>query len=418
MKKISKGTAIALSSVLALGVIGGGGAAAAVAMDKDTVTITTDGSTQTVDTRAKTVAQLLEQQGITLAEHDVIQPQVDTPVADGATVTIKIGKPLTLNVDGKTITKWTTALTLDEALAQLDLDDSKNLVSTNRSTALQRQGLQVEVVTPKTVTITTASGTKTVEVPGNATVGDALKAAGLTLDNLDKVSAQPASPVTADQKITYQDVAYRPILVTSEIAFDEKTVDDATLPKGETKVATKGVKGHKQTAITEVYLDGKLVSNSHKTGEKVTQKPVTQVVHVGTKQAEPAEPADTSSTTTTSKTTAAPRTTTPPRTNTNTSVAPKSGGYSGSCEASNYWQGQMTATGEQFNPNGMTAAHKTMPFGTKLKVTNKANGKSVVVTINDRGPYIGGRCLDLAKGAFLQIASENAGIAQVSYVQV
>lgn len=413
MKKISKGTAIALSSVLALGVIGGGGAAAAVAMDKDTVTITTDGSSQTVDTRAKTVAQLLEQQGITLAEHDVIQPQVDTPVVDGAAVTIKIGKPLTLNVDGKTITRWTTALTLDEALAQLDLDDAKNLVSTNRSTALQRQGLQVEVVTPKTVTITTASGTKTVEVPGNATVGDALKAAGLSLDNLDKVSASPASPVTADQKITYQDVAYRPILVTSEIAFDEKTVDDASLPKGERKVVTKGVKGHKQTAITEVYLDGKLVSNNHKTGEKVTAQPVTQVVHVGTKQA---EPVDTSSSDTSSKTSSTPKTTTPPRTN--TSVTAKSGGYSGSCEASNYWQGQMTATGERFNPMGMTAAHKSMPFGTKLKVTNKANGKSVIVTINDRGPYIGGRCLDLAKGAFLQIASENAGIAQVSYVQV
>ena len=413
MKKISKGAVIALSSVLALGVVGGGGAAA-VAMDKDTVTITTDGSTQTIDTRAKTVGQLLEQQGITLAEHDVIQPQVDAPVADGGAVTIKIGKPLTLNVDGKTITKWTTALTLDEALAQLDLDDAKNLVSTNRSTALKREGLQVEVLTPKTVTITMASGTRTVEVPGNATVGDALKAAGVALDKLDKVSAAPASPVTDAQKITYQNVHHRPIIVTSEVAFDEKTVDDASLPKGETKVVTKGVKGQKQTFITEVYLDGKLVSNKHKSGEKVTKQPVAQVVHVGTKVVTPKS----TPTSTATKTSTASKTSTTTQPKTNTSVPAKSGGYSGSCEASNYWQGQMTATGEQFNPWGMTAAHKTMPFGTKLKVTNQANGKSVVVTINDRGPYIGGRCLDLAKGAFLQIASENAGIAQVSYVQV
>lgn len=412
MKKISTGAVIALSSVLALGVVVGGGAAAATALDKDTVTITTDGSTQTVDTRANTVAQLLEQQGITLAEHDVIAPQIDTPVADGTTVTIKIGKPLTLNVDGTTITKWTTALTLDEALAQLNLDDAKNVISTNRSTALQREGLQVEVVTPKTVTITTAAGVKTVEVPGNATIGDALKAAGLTLDNLDKVSAKPTSLVTNDQKITYQDVAYRPIIVTSDVAFDEKTIDDATLPKGETKIVTKGVKGQKQTAITEVYLDGKLVSNSHKTGEKITKQPVAQIVHVGTKPA-----ATTTAPTTPKTTTTTPKTTTTtPKTD--TSVNAKAGGYSGSCEASNYWDPQPVASGGMFNPNAMTAAHKTLPFGTKLKVTNQANGKSVVVTINDRGPYIGGRCLDLSKGAFLQIANESAGVAQVSYVQV
>ena len=78
----------------------------------------------------------------------------------------------------------------------------------------------------------------------------------------------------------------------------------------------------------------------------------------------------------------------------------------------------MTATGEVFNPWGMTAAHKTLPFGTMLRVTNVANGKSVVVRINDRGPYISGRCLDLSKGAFLQIASESAGVAQVTYTQV
>ena len=101
------------------------------------------------------------------------------------------------------------------------------------------------------------------------------------------------------------------------------------------------------------------------------------------------------------------------RTTTNTT-----NGYSGSCIASHYWEPQPTASGEWFNPWAMTAAHKTMPFGTKLKVTNKANGKSVVVRINDRGPYITGRCLDLSKGAFLQISPESAGIANVTYQQV
>ncbi|GAA3741207.1 rare lipoprotein A [Spinactinospora alkalitolerans] len=91
------------------------------------------------------------------------------------------------------------------------------------------------------------------------------------------------------------------------------------------------------------------------------------------------------------------------------------GGQSGACEASNYWQGQMTANGERFDPSAMTAAHKTLPFDTMVEVTNPANGRSVTVRINDRGPYIDGRCLDLAKAAFEKIASPSAGVAQVEW---
>ncbi len=87
----------------------------------------------------------------------------------------------------------------------------------------------------------------------------------------------------------------------------------------------------------------------------------------------------------------------------------------GSCKASYYASGRLTANGESFNPNGLTAAHKTLPFNTKVRVTNSANGKSVVVRINDRGPFIAGRCLDLARGAFQQIASLSAGVATVKY---
>lgn len=87
----------------------------------------------------------------------------------------------------------------------------------------------------------------------------------------------------------------------------------------------------------------------------------------------------------------------------------------GTCEASNYGQGSMTASGEPFNPSAMTAAHKTLPFGTKLRVTNTANGDSVVVRVNDRGPFVAGRCLDLTTAAFERIASMGAGVATVRY---
>lgn len=90
----------------------------------------------------------------------------------------------------------------------------------------------------------------------------------------------------------------------------------------------------------------------------------------------------------------------------------------GPCKASYYWQGQMTASGERFNTSDLTTAHRTLPFGTKLKVTNLANGKSVVVRVNDRGPYISGRCLDLSRAAMSAVGGTSAGVITVKYQKV
>jgi rare lipoprotein A len=91
------------------------------------------------------------------------------------------------------------------------------------------------------------------------------------------------------------------------------------------------------------------------------------------------------------------------------------GGLSG--VASYYWQGQRVATGARFNPEGLTAAHRTLPFGTRVRVTHLGNGRSVNVVINDRGPFIAGRIIDLARGAARVIGMTGQGLARVS-VQV
>lgn len=66
--------------------------------------------------------------------------------------------------------------------------------------------------------------------------------------------------------------------------------------------------------------------------------------------------------------------------------------------ATYYWQGRRTASGERFNPDGLTAASRTLPFGTRLTITNPHNGRSVSVVINDRGPFTHAK-LDLSRGA-------------------
>lgn len=78
--------------------------------------------------------------------------------------------------------------------------------------------------------------------------------------------------------------------------------------------------------------------------------------------------------------------------------------------------GRKTASGEIFNPKALTAAHKTLPFGTKVKVTNTKNGKSVVVRINDRGPYAKERSIDLSYAAAQAIDMVKTGVAEVEIV--
>lgn len=68
-----------------------------------------------------------------------------------------------------------------------------------------------------------------------------------------------------------------------------------------------------------------------------------------------------------------------------------------------------TASGERMNPSAMTAAHRSLPFGTKVAVTNKRNGKTIVVRINDRGPFIRGRVIDLSKAAAQKLGFLGAG---------
>ncbi len=97
----------------------------------------------------------------------------------------------------------------------------------------------------------------------------------------------------------------------------------------------------------------------------------------------------------------------------NASIGSSSGrGFSGKASYYGNESGSRTASGQRFNQNAMTAAHRSLPFGTKLRVTHR--GQSVVVTVNDRGPFIRGRVLDLSKGAARAIGLTGAGVGHVT----
>jgi peptidoglycan lytic transglycosylase len=96
----------------------------------------------------------------------------------------------------------------------------------------------------------------------------------------------------------------------------------------------------------------------------------------------------------------------------NASVGGSGRGFSGMASYYGNESGSKTASGARFNQNAMTAAHRSLPFGTKLRVTH--GGRSVVVTINDRGPFIRGRVLDLSTGAARAVGLTGAGVGRVT----
>ena len=364
------------AAALLVGALGAYGATEAMASD---VVLSVDGQQSTVRTLAPTVGQVLASKDINVGAHDTVVPSLASKVSKGSEISVRYGRPITVTIDGKPTTMWTTATTVDEALGLFGIGSGAK-VSTSRSTTISREGLSFNVNSPRNVSVTVDGATKPVTATG--AVADALKAAGVTLGTHDEVTPDLSTALTDDLAITIVRVEIRTIVKTVAVPHTTTTQNDATLASGTKKVQTPGVNGQAAETWEQTVRDGALVSEV-RVSSAITAAAQAQVTLVGTKSA-------TSTTTTTPTTTPTPAT-------------------GNSCGVSWYATGSRTANGEAFNPDGLTAASKTLPFNTQVKVTNPANGNSVIVRINDRGPYVTGRCLDLARGAFSQIASLGTG---------
>jgi uncharacterized protein YabE (DUF348 family) len=361
------------AGALLFGALGAYGATEAMASD---VVLSVDGQQSTVRTLAPTVGQVLAEKDVTVGEHDTVVPSLASKVSKGSEISVRYGRPITVTIDGKQTTMWTTATTVEEALGLFGIDSGAK-ISASRSTTISREGLSFDVNSPRNVTLAVDGATKPVTATG--TVADALRAAGVTLGIDDEVTPDLSTALTDNLAIAIVRVEIRTIVKTVAVPYTATTQNDATLASGTKKVQTPGVNGQAAETWEQTVRDGTLVGEV-RVSSAITAAAQAQVTLVGTKTA-------TSATT--------PTSTTPATGNT--------------CGVSWYASGSRTANGEAFNPDGLTAASKTLPFNTLVKVTNPANGTSVTVRINDRGPYVTGRCLDLARGAFSQIASLGTG---------
>lgn len=381
-----KMVALALSGTM---LVLGGGFGVEHALKHD-VTVVVDGDSTQVSTSASTVAGVLIAEGVKLGEHDAVTPEPAAAVEEGQRIDVRYGREVTANIDGTPTTFWTTARTVADAIAQLDMRSPNFTVSTSRGTSIGRDGLEFDIDTYTNVTV--VAGGKTQRVQASGTVADALAAANVTTDDDDRVSQDLNVALKEGMKITVVKVDFKTKTRKTTIDHSTTTQRSSALDEGVTTVKVEGEDGVKTQTIKIRYEDGKKISQTV-TSSKVTTKPVTEVKLVGTK-------------------TPSTSTSTSGSSSSSSSITPASGS---TCGASYYTTGAVTANGEAFNTFGFTAAHKTLPFGTKVKVTNTATGLTTTVRINDRGPFVSDRCLDLTRAAMAAIGGISAGVITVEY---
>ena len=407
---MSKVVASAIAGALSL--TSAGGLTMVQALDRDTVTFSVDGVSEQGKVKPGTVKQALAQHGITVGPHDDVQPSLDSEIHDGQVITVNYGRRVVVTIDGKKVVRWTTAKNVSKVLDQLNQSDPDNLVSVSRSLDISRTGLSFSMQTAKDVTVT--AGGKTQKVSAVGTVADALKAAKISVDSNDVSKPGLGTPLADGMKITLTMVDQKSQKRRVAVPFSTKRVENPSMAKGATEIATKGVKGTNEETWTVVYKDGKKVSEK-KVSTKVVKAPVTQVVKVGTKTAESSSASSRSNSR--SRSNSGSTSNAGSRSNSGSASNPVTSGST--CVASTYGEGDgtaggPTASGETFDPSALTAASRTLPLGSTIRVTNVNNGRTVTVRINDRGPYVGGRCLDLSTAAMNAIAP-GQGLVTVRY---
>ncbi|PVU83488.1 resuscitation-promoting factor [Cellulomonas sp. WB94] len=249
---------------------------AVYAQANKTVTLDVDGVASTVTTYSGSVDGLLAQNGITLGERDTVAPA--GALREGAAIVVRHAHEVTVMTDGVEQTVWTTALTAAEALDTLSARGADVQLVASRSTERRSPFLALELTIdgPAHVQV---DGTTLTAADGSTTVAQVLDQLGITLGDLDTVAVKPASDgvLVVVSRVVVQDVT-----TTTEIPAATVTQDDPALVVGKKRVTTQGVAGVRTVVETVTTVDG-VETSRVPVSDVVSQAPVDEVVHVGTK---------------------------------------------------------------------------------------------------------------------------------------
>jgi uncharacterized protein YabE (DUF348 family) len=276
----NKSVLAVLIGAIALAVAGAG---VAYATMSKTVTLSVDGKTQKVHTFGGNVADVLEDQDLSLGAHDAVAPGLGSAVADGQTISVKLGRPLDVNVDGESNRYWVTATDVSSALDQLGLRFSGADLSVSRGASISRSGMRLSVVTPKTLTVKLADSRQHKTTVTAMRVGGALQELGVKVDGNDKVRPGLAAPIKDGDRLTWTDVRVARRTATQAVSAGTVKKADSGMYDDQTKTVRAGRDGSRKVVYRVVTENGKVAKRTA-VRSILVRKPVAEVVRYGTKQ--------------------------------------------------------------------------------------------------------------------------------------
>ena len=329
------------------------------------VTVLVEGVPIAVRTFAGSVGDALDRAGIDIGPRDSVAPTTGTALADGATIEVRRAKQITLLLDGEPRRVVVTGLTIAEVLREIELRGTMvDRVHPSRATTV-RAGMTITY--DRAVALTVHVDGKERDVITNApTVRAVVRELGIELRKNDFVLPRPSLEPRDNMSIRVMRVGVR--TQTRSVSVPYRTIlrRDGNLEYGERKVVQDGVAGLRRVRERLKFHNGDLVSRVI-LGTDTVREARARIIAIGS-------------------------------------------GYPGCACNDGSDTGDATWYGEA---DGLTAAHRTLPLGTVVRVENVANGKWVNVTIRDRGPYGEGRIIDLSDEAFSRIASLSTGVVRV-----
>ncbi|MCL1898588.1 MAG: ubiquitin-like domain-containing protein [Micrococcales bacterium] len=253
-----------------------------------TLTLTVDGQSTPVTSFGSSVASVLASEGVAISAHDVVVPALSEAVPRGGEIVVHTASAINVTIDGENRTVWTTAPTVDEALAELGVRAAESQLSVSRSTSVDRLNGVVSVSTPKVMAVMVDG----IELEANtnaATVSQTLTEMGVVLGPDDVVSPPLDAATQLGQTITVDRAVVTNGSQIVTIPFEKVTQDDPDLEKGKTKVLQDGVAGERiityvSTTAGTNELERTIVCDT------LVRAPVDEITAVGTKPPPPPKP--------------------------------------------------------------------------------------------------------------------------------
>jgi resuscitation-promoting factor RpfB len=251
------------------------------------VTVSLDGQPREVSAMGGTVGDVLESEGIEVGKHDIVAPSVDEEVSDGSRISVRFGRPLELSVDGKETTHWVTSTDVAAALGEIGSRFLGADLSTSRGAGIGREGMALEVITPKKLELKIGAKKPVKRELTALTVKDALKEMDVKVEKRDIVKPGLGKELDDGDRVVFTDIRVVTKRVKAEtIDFETIEREDSSMLEGKTDVIRAGDEGSRNVTYKRTFRNGELVATKV-LSQKVLEAPRDRIIAVGTKEPAP-----------------------------------------------------------------------------------------------------------------------------------